>query len=242
VFNSSTVNYTRAVETEKYLFLMEENKPLHVIPKESDYAAMKADWKESEGKIADVVIRNYDSDFSTVEDGKVFALKDNDMVDYSLIPLELSYLKMECRPLTSLMSYWWGEDIEKFEFKILGRSNEPEYHFTFNVYNVYLLGTTGTIFWVWIWVNISAVILIMVFRMIRLGCKRKAQMKRMDGFKKMSIVGDASNNPLNEYQQELEASSIPALANKRESMKSGTGNVEMSPRNESKTEGESGNK
>lgn len=222
---------------------MEEDKPLYVIPKESDYLAMKADWTEKDGKIIDVLMKNYDSDFSTIEDGKVFALKDNnnEMAEYAMLPLGLSTLKMECYPLTSLMSYWWGENIEKFEFKVLGISTEPEVHFTFNVYNVYELGTTGTIFWLWIWINFSAVMLILVFRMIRLGCKRKTQMTRMDGFRKMSIA-ESARNPLSAYQQELEASTIPTTGGKRESITDARNKVELSEQKHAEFEGDAGTK
>lgn len=237
IFNSSKVNYTRAVETKKYLFLIEKGKPMYVISKMSNYLSITSQWPAD--NIVDVSTRSYGSDFPSVgNSSKVLALidKEEDGSSYSLLNLNLSQIVVTCHPLTSLLSYWWGEDTSTIKFNVLEVNDEyahvPKVIFEFNVYNVYNFGRIGTFFWVWIWVNFTLVVLIMVCRLLRLGVKRRSQMKRIDGLKKFSLKNSYKSH-LTGYGEELDHYENMNRAHKSESEKPV---LEMTSKGEKKCE------
>ena len=154
IFNSSTVNFTTAVETKKYLFLSDENKKLYSIAKESTYKAMTTAGKFM-GKIIDVVPTSYKTDFpSPGANSNLVAVIDTkgDSTSYSLMPLTLGNISIQCHPMTSLLCFWVSEETKKMEFLIKGVNDDyahvPDIRFTFNIYNVYSYGRTGAVFWV----------------------------------------------------------------------------------------------
>lgn len=204
------MNYTTAVETKKYLFLIEKGKKMYVIPKMSNYLAITSQWEID--NIVDVATKSYESDFPSIgNSSKVLALtdKNEDGTEFSLLHLNLSQVKITCYPLTSLLSYWWGEDTITIKFNVLGVNDEyaylPRVIFDFNVFNVYNFGKIGSIFWIWIWINFIVVLLIIVYRLLRLGVKRRSQMGRIEGLKKITVK-DSYNAPLVEYGEGLDHS------------------------------------
>jgi hypothetical protein len=208
IFNSSSVNFTNVVETKKYLFLSEEKKKIYAIPKESNYKALSTvdAFKEN---IVDIATIKYNTDFPSVATASfVVAVIDsnNDKTQYSLMPLSLSTILVECHPLTSLLCFLVSEETRKMEFLIMGVNDEfahvPEVRFTFNVYNLYNYGNRGTIFWLMIVLYIVIILTILTYRLVRLAIKRNFQMKRIEGVKK--LMNKNYEYKLAEYKKEIE--------------------------------------
>src|SRR5205823_4107481 len=113
-------------------------------------------------------------------------------------------------PLTSLLCFWVSEEMEKMEFLVMGVndefSHEPEVRYTFNVYNVYSYGKTGTAFWLLIMAYAMAMVALFTYRMFRLGFKRRSQLKRIDGLKQMMSKDFQYRVPLQDYKKDVEPS------------------------------------
>ena len=116
---------------------------------------------------------------------------DNSSKKYSvsMVPLSLGNIVVECDPLTYLLSFANGEEQKKLTFSIIGVNDEfayiPEIRFTFNVYYIYSYSGSGTVFWLWIWLSANVVLIILAYRSVRLGLKRR---KQTMGFRKLNEV------------------------------------------------------
>lgn len=225
IFNSSTVNFTNVVETKKYLFMTEKEQKLYAIPKQSNYVAKAmttADVFKNKSHVNQTIVNiaatKYNTDFPSVgHSSHIVAVVDvkGDKTAYSLIPLSLSKIEIKCHPLTSLLCFWSNEETQKIKFLIMGVNDEfahvPEIRFTFNVYNIYNYGKVGTMFWLLIMLYSVTVLAVFSYRMLRLAFKRKAQLKRIDGIKKMIHKGSSHKALLSDkssliaVQQEEEA-------------------------------------
>lgn len=190
--------------------MSDSNKKIYAIAKESNYKAMTTQ-KTFEGKIVDIATTKYRTDFQSVGSGSsVIAVVDkfNDSTQFSLMPISLSTIFIECSPLTSLLCFWVSEEMRKMEFLITGVNDEfahvPEIRYTFNVFHVYNYGKTGTLFWLLIAIYAFTILIIFTYRLIRLAIKRFSQLRKIEGVKKIISKEYRYSPGLEDYKEGLD--------------------------------------
>lgn len=183
---------------------------MYAIPKESNYKAMKTD-DAFKGNVVDIVTASYNSDFPSKGTGShiISVIDDSEnKKTFDFGKLSLSNIKVECSPLSSLLCFWMSEQTHKLDFLIMGVDDEfahlPEVRFSFNVYYIYNYGAVGTILWLIITIYLVISIVIFTYRMFRLTFKRRTQMKKLEGIKKMMTKSFKYAPAESDYKKELD--------------------------------------
>ena len=180
VYNSTKGSYTGAIETNSHLFLFNNQTELIVIHKQSNYKSMQGNIPDGT-EVSTILSRSYMSEFSGRAD---FATNPNIMAvvstgtagSYKVISLGLGTIQVVCNPLTSLLGFLDPENQATMTFSILGVNSEnsylPEVRFSFNTFFIYNYGPIGSVFWIWVWIVTNITILLLAYRLMRLGLKR----------------------------------------------------------------------
>lgn len=179
VYNSTKGSYTGAIETNSHLFLFNNETELIVIHKQSNYKSMKGRVPDG-SEISTLLSRSYLSEFSGRADfannPNIMAVVTTGSGNYKVLSLGLGTIQVVCSPLTSLLGFLDPEDEATMTFSILGVNSEnsylPEVRFSFNAFFIYNYGPIGSVFWIWVWIVINITILLLAYRLMRLGFKR----------------------------------------------------------------------